>query len=229
MENKTEKTEIRVISYGKENLQNDEETRLRLLENKVRHYKDYLDHKPKKNKVAFLDRDGILNVDKGYLYKIEDLEWMPHVKEGIGLLCNLGFKVVVVTNQSGIARGYYTVADMEKLHAYMEQEIEKEKGKISHFYYCPHLQEGTVPEYAVACDCRKPKPGMILQGIRDFNADLERSFVIGDSDKDLQAAEAAHLRGYLYTGGDMQDFFWEVVQHNGTLADVKEMHKMGIF
>ena len=126
MENKTEKTEIRVISYGKENLQNDEETRLRLLENKVRHYKDYLDHKPKKNKVAFLDRDGILNVDKGYLYKIEDLEWMPHVKEGIGLLCNLGFKVVVVTNQSGIARGYYTVADMEKLHAYMEQEIEKE-------------------------------------------------------------------------------------------------------
>ena len=178
---------------------------------------------------VFLDRDGTINEQMGYVNHLSRFHLLPGVGQAINNLNQYGLPVVVVTNQSGIARGYYTVADMEKLHAYMEQEIEKEKGKISHFYYCPHLQEGTVPEYAVACDCRKPKPGMILQGIRDFNADLERSFVIGDSDKDLQAAAAAHLRGYLYTGGDMQDFFWEVVQHNGTLADVKEMHKMGIF
>jgi hypothetical protein len=95
------------------------------MDDTLRSYEKYFEAKPKKNRVAFLDRDGILNVDKGYLYKIEDLEWVPRAKMAVELLCGLGYKVVVVTNQSGIARGYYTVADMEKLHAYMEQEIEK--------------------------------------------------------------------------------------------------------
>lgn len=170
-----------------------------------------------KNRVAFLDRDGILNVDKGYLYKIEELEWMPNAIMAVKLLCSLNYKVVVVTNQSGIARGYYTVEDMEKLHRYMAQEIAKAGGKISHFYYCPHYKEGIVPEYAVECNCRKPKPGMILQGIRDFNANLDESFVIGDSRKDVDAATAAGLKGFLYMGGpegDIADFVWKVLETN---------------
>lgn len=193
------------------------------MENKVRNYKKYLDHKPKKNRVAFLDRDGILNVDKGYLYKIEDLEWMPRAKVAVELLCGLGYKVVVVTNQSGIARGYYTVADMEKLHVYMEQELERAGGKISRFYYCPHYKDGVVPEYAVECNCRKPKPGMILQGIKDFNADMEESFVIGDSQKDVDAAASAGLKGFLYTGGDIAGFIWQVVKANFSLIDSNTM------
>jgi D-glycero-D-manno-heptose 1,7-bisphosphate phosphatase len=193
------------------------------MDDTLRSYEKYFEAKPKKNRVAFLDRDGILNVDKGYLYKIEDLEWVPRAKMAVELLCGLGYKVVVVTNQSGIARGYYTVADMEKLHAYMEQEIEKAGGKISHFYYCPHLPEGSVPEYAVECNCRKPKPGMILQGIKDFNADMEESFVVGDSQKDVDAAAAAGLKGFLYMGGDIADFIWQVVKANFNLIECDTM------
>jgi D-glycero-D-manno-heptose 1,7-bisphosphate phosphatase len=176
----------------------------------------------KKPKVAFLDRDGILNVDKGYLYKIEDLEWMPGAKMAVELLCNIGYVVVVVTNQSGIARGYYTVEDMEKLHRHMAQEIFKAGGCISHFYYCPHYKDGVVPEYAVDCNCRKPKPGMILQGLKDFHADMTESFVIGDSQKDIDAAHAAGLKGFLYMGGpkgDIAEFVWDALKKDMNLRD----------
>ena len=186
----------------------------------------------RKPRVAFLDRDGILNVDKGYLYKIEDLEWMPHAKMAVELLCNIGYVVVVVTNQSGIARGYYTVEDMEKLHRYMAQEIFKAGGCISHFYYCPHLPEGSVPEYAVECNCRKPKPGMILQGIKDYNADMNESFVIGDSQKYVDAANAAGLKGFLYMGGpkgDIADFVWEVLQKNMEILETSSVSDIAHF
>lgn len=165
-----------------------------------------------KNRVAFLDRDGILNVDKGYLYKIEELEWMPNAIMAVKLLCSLNYKVVVVTNQSGIARGYYTVEDMEKLHRYMAQEIAKAGGKISHFYYCPHYKEGIVPEYAVECNCRKPKPGMILQGIG------AGAFV--EDDLNLFPVQLALLH-------PLQKIIFIQIIHGFQTLDILEFHHVG--
>ena len=105
-----------------------------------------------KLKAAFFDRDGVLNVDKSYLYKIGDLEWIDGAKEALAYLTKKGYTIFVVTNQSGIARGYYTIGDMQKLHNYMAQQIAEAGGKIEKFYYCPHLPGGAVAEFAVECD-----------------------------------------------------------------------------
>lgn len=157
-------------------------------------------------KAVFFDRDGVLNVDKAYLYKIEELEWVDGAVEAVAYLTRLGYLVFVVTNQSGIARGYYTVAEMEMLHRHMAAEIAAGGGKIEKFYYCPHLPTGTVTEYAVDCDCRKPKPGLILQALQEYAVDMEKSFLIGDKKRDVEAAEAAGIKGYLFEQGDLLDF-----------------------
>ena len=156
-----------------------------------------------KLKAAFFDRDGVLNVDKSYLYKIEDLEWIDGAKEALAYLTQQGYTVFVVTNQSGIARGYYTVDDMNKLHNYMEQQVAAEGGKIEKFYYCPHLPEGKIAEYAVECDCRKPKPGLILRSFEEYDIDKDAAFLIG--------AEAAGIKGYLFSGGNLLNFVKEIV------------------
>ena len=103
------------------------------------------------------------------------------------------YKIFVVTNQSGIARGYYTVAQMQELHDFMQQEIAASGGKITKIYYCPHHKEGKVAEFAHECDCRKPKPGLLLQAAKDFNIDLSQSIMIGDSDRDVEAGANANL------------------------------------
>lgn len=157
-------------------------------------------------KTVFFDRDGVLNVDKSYLYKIEELEWIDGAREAIAYLTKLGYLILVITNQSGIARGYYTIEDMNKLHEYMAKEVLKLGGKIDEFYYCPHLPEGIIPEYAIECDCRKPKPGLLLQAMADYPIDKEQSFLIGDKSRDVKAAEAAGIKGYLFTEGSLLDF-----------------------
>ncbi len=148
-----------------------------------------------KLKAAFFDRDGVLNVDKSYLYKIDELEWIEGAPEALAWLTQKGYAIFVVTNQSGIARGYYTVSDMEKLHNYMAQQVEKAGGKIEKFYYCPHLPEGKVAEFAVECDCRKPKPGLILRAFEEYDIDKDAAFLIGDKPRDVESAEAAGIKG----------------------------------
>ena len=165
-----------------------------------------------KDKFVFLDRDGVLNVDVDYLYRIEDFRWIDGAPEALAYLNKLGYRLVVVTNQSGIARGYYTVADMEKLHEHMQQELQAYGAKIEKFYYCPHHKEGKLPEYTCECNCRKPKPGMLLQAYEDFPVDVEQSFLIGDGKRDVEAAEAAGLRGYLFQGGSLLDFVKNIVK-----------------
>lgn len=159
-----------------------------------------------KLKAAFFDRDGVLNVDKSYLYKIEDLEWIDGAEEALAYLTKKGYTVFVVTNQSGIARGYYTVDDMNKLHEFMAQQVAAAGGKIEKFYYCPHLPEGKIAEYAVECDCRKPKPGLILRAFEEYDIDKEAAFLIGDKTRDVESAEAAGIKGYLFEGGSLLDF-----------------------
>lgn len=159
-----------------------------------------------KAKAVFFDRDGVLNVDVDYLYKISDLRWIEGAREAVAYLNKLGYKIFVVTNQSGIARGYYTVAQMQELHEYMLREIAACGGKIDKIYYCPHYKEGKVAEFTCDCQCRKPKPGMIEQAFAEYSLDKENSFLIGDGARDVEAAEAAGIRGYLFTGGNLLEF-----------------------
>ena len=162
-------------------------------------------------KLCLLDRDGVLNVDKAYLHKAEDVEWVPDSLEAIAWLKQQGILVTVVTNQSGVARGYFTEDAVRKLHAWMEDEVKKSGGEIAAFYYCPHLPGAAVKQYDVECECRKPKPGMILHALKDFNIFPENAFLIGDSSRDVEAAESAGVRGYLYTGGSLLEYVKSIV------------------
>ena len=143
----------------------------------------------------FLDRDGVVNVEKNYLHKIEDFEFI----EGIFELCRkyqeLGFLIVIVTNQSGIARGYYSEEDFETLSRWMIDVFERENIHITALYHCPHH-----PDISGACSCRKPEPGMLLEAARAYDIDLEHSLLVGDSERDITAAHRAGVREtYLFS------------------------------
>ncbi len=140
---------------------------------------------------AFIDRDGVINVEHGYVHRIEDFELIDGVPEGLKLLADAGYRLVVVTNQSGIARGRYTVADMDRLHAHMRAVLAGQGVELAGIYHCPHLPDASVPEYAIECDCRKPAPGMLLQAARELDLDLTRSVMVGDKSSDMQAGHAA--------------------------------------
>ena len=148
-----------------------------------------------KRPAAFFDRDGVLNVDHGYVYRPDQLEWIAGAAEAVRLLNEAGYLVLVVTNQSGIARGYYDEAAMHQLHAHMQESLRTQGAYVDAFYYCPHHPEGLVKELAVQCPCRKPEPGMLEQAAREWPIDLGRSFLIGDKDADITAAAAFHIRG----------------------------------
>ena len=167
-------------------------------------------------KLCLLDRDGVLNIDKDYLHKPEDVEWIPGSLEAIAWLNRQGFQVVVVTNQSGVARGYFTEDAVRELHEWMATEVKKAGGDIAAFYYCPHLPGAAIKQYDIDCDCRKPKPGMILQALGDFNVQPCKAFLIGDSPRDAEAAEAAGVKGYLYTGGSLLKLVQKIVRNMGT-------------
>lgn len=149
----------------------------------------------------FFDRDGVLNRDAGYTHTAQNFHWMPGAQEAI-LWCNeQGWLVIVVTNQAGIARGYYDGATVERLHDWMQSQLRPLGAHIDAFYYCPHHPDGTVAALATACDCRKPEPGMILQALEDWpNIDKNRSCLIGDKASDIEAAHRAGLRGFLFDG-----------------------------
>ena len=150
---------------------------------------------------AFLDRDGVLNVDRDYVHRIDQVEWIAGAAEAIKLLNDAGYLVIVVTNQSGVARGYYDEATIGILHAHMQTWLAARGAHIDAFYYCPHHPEGSVARYALACDCRKPKPGLLEQAARDFDIDRAGSFLIGDKDADQEAAAAFGIRGIKFDAG----------------------------
>lgn len=150
-------------------------------------------------KAVFLDRDGTLNVDKGYVYRTEDMEWIPGVPEALKRLKDAGYLLIVVTNQSGVARGYYTEDDVRALHAYMNQYLRDRYGFcLDAFYYCPHHPEAAIPAYRKRCGCRKPAPGLVLRAVRDFDIHIASSYMIGDSESDRIRLEG--LRFYRVTG-----------------------------
>ena len=158
------------------------------------------------NKAIFFDRDGVLNEDVGYLHEVEKFRWIDGAREAIKLCNEKNILAIVVTNQSGVARGYYTEDDVKKIHAFMQDDLKKIGAHIDAFYYCPHHPEGTVAKYKKFCDCRKPKPGMILKACRDFEINLRDSVLIGDSKRDLESAENAGVgKSIFFSGGNLLD------------------------
>lgn len=144
---------------------------------------------------AFLDRDGTLNHDHGYTHRVEDFLWIDGAKAAIKKLNDAGYLVFVVTNQAGIARGYYDATAVEALHAWMQSDLQYSGAHIDDFRYCPHHPDGSVPELSTNCNCRKPASGMLKSLIKRWDPDVRRSFMLGDSEKDAQAGAAAGIVG----------------------------------
>lgn len=149
----------------------------------------------KKQKAIFLDRDGTINKYVGFLREIEQFELLPNTSEAIKKINNSGYLAIVVTNQPVVARGEVTFEQLDKIHNKMETLLGKDGAYLDGIYFCPHHPhkgfEGEIPELKVECECRKPKPGMLLQSAKDFNIDLSKSWMIGDSDNDILAGENA--------------------------------------
>jgi len=148
-----------------------------------------------KRPAAFLDRDGVLNVDTGYVHNIDQLEWVAGAPEAVRLLNEAGYTVIVVTNQAGIARGLYDEAAVHQVHAHMQNVLKAKGAHVDAFYYCPHHPEGMISKFALVCQCRKPGTGMLDQAAREWPIDREHSFLIGDRDGDMEAAAAFKIRG----------------------------------
>lgn len=144
----------------------------------------------------FLDRDGVLIADKGYVYRREDVEWVEGAAAALRAWRGAGFRIVVITNQSGVARGYYPESAVPALHAWMNAQL---GGLIDAFYYCPHGPDSE-------CACRKPKPGLFLRAMEEMGLDAARSLAVGDKPRDLEAARAAGVRGILFAGGNLDEF-----------------------
>jgi D-glycero-D-manno-heptose 1,7-bisphosphate phosphatase len=153
---------------------------------------------------VIFDRDGTLNLDRGYTWRPQDLVLTPGAPAAIASLNARGIIAIVATNQSGVARGLYGEADVERFHAHLQSELARSGARIDGFYFCPFHEDAVVPRYRVADHPdRKPNPGMILRALADWRLDPARTLVIGDRDHDLAAAAAAGVRGALYEGGDL--------------------------
>jgi len=148
------------------------------------------------NKAVFLDRDGTINLDKHYVYKIEDFEFINGVPGIIKRFNDMGYKIIVVSNQSGVARGYYSIADVEKLHRYIDSELAKIGAKIDAYYICPHH-----PDFTGECECRKPKTGLVERAIRDFDIDVSQSLFVGDKDSDRECGNNAGIKTLILENG----------------------------
>ena len=163
---------------------------------------------------VFLDRDGTMIHDIGYLSRIDQVRWFGSTVDAIRLLNRVGFLVSVTTNQSGIGRGRYTEDDLRDIHAHMHAYLEAAGARVDGWFYCPHHPEAEVPEYRAVCECRKPRPGMIHQAAARFPIDLARSFVIGDKLLDVGLAAEVGARGILVRTGHGEE---TVAAHAGVV------------
>ena len=147
-----------------------------------------------KNKVVFFDRDGVLNKDTGYVHKSKDFIWLNGAKKAIKYLNNNNYKIIVITNQSGIGRGYYKEKNVVALHRWINKDLKKIKAKIDDFYFCPFHYKNGIGKYKKRSFDRKPNPGMIFKAIKKWNVNKERSFMIGDSLNDKIASKRANIK-----------------------------------
>lgn len=165
-------------------------------------------------KVAFLDRDGVINsskINNGYVGYIKDFRWIPGSKKTIKYLKNLGYKIVIVTNQSGVARGYFSAKDVEILHKYVQSELRKIGTKVDKFFYCPFHKDGIIKRYKKKSKLRKPDIGMFLKVKKIWNIDKKNSFMIGDQITDMQFAKKAGIKGYFFDQDNLYNFITKKV------------------
>ena len=173
-------------------------------------------------KAVFLDRDGTIIEDTGYPCEIVKIKFLPGVGEAINLVNRSGFRVIVVANQSGVARGYFTEETVEKVNNYIQESLAKQGAFIDKFYYCPHHIEGDIEKYAKECYCRKPNPGMIEEATRDFGIDTKDSFLIGDKMSDIEAGRRAGCRTILLRDKRLTDAGGETFPSDHIAADLYE-------
>ncbi|MBS4241570.1 HAD family hydrolase [Campylobacter vulpis] len=165
-------------------------------------------------RALFLDRDGVINVDKKYVHKIEDFEFCEGIFELCQIFMQKDYLIFVITNQSGIARGYYGEEDFAKLSTFMCEEFAKKGIFINKIYHCPHLE---------GCECRKPKPGMFFKAYEEYDIDRKNSLFIGDNLTDMQAGLKAGLKKlYLINPNQKGDFFHHYANLNALLSDIKK-------
>ena len=153
------------------------------------------------SRAVFLDRDGTMIEDVGYLDRLERLKLFPYTVDAVRLLNQGGFKVVVVTSQNGIANGLLTEDFLDTAHRHLSSVLQSGGARVEGYYYCPHSPHATVEQYRVECECRKPKPGMILAAAREHRLDLAASFVIGDRWRDIEMGMAAGTKAVLVQTG----------------------------
>jgi D-glycero-D-manno-heptose 1,7-bisphosphate phosphatase len=157
------------------------------------------------NRAVFLDRDGTINEEVGYLSDLAQLKLIPGVGAAIKKLNEAGLKVVLVTNQSGVARGYFTESFVQETHARLEQMLRDEGARLDGIYYCPHHPTAGSPPYTVACDCRKPGTGLIDRAARDLAIDVKKSYVVGDKWSDVELGQRAGAHAILVKSGFASD------------------------
>jgi D-glycero-D-manno-heptose 1,7-bisphosphate phosphatase len=179
-------------------------------------------------KALFLDRDGVINREVFYLSRPEQVEWVP----GLWQLCeaarDAGYLLIVVTNQSGIARGMYTETDFHALMAWMQQQFRDHGVEMAAYYYCPHHPRDGIGEYKRECADRKPNPGMLLRAARDFDLDLEQCVMVGDRCSDVAAANAARVGNmFLLAGTEAGDCEGKHLFVSGLLAAAEEICGLG--
>ena len=158
---------------------------------------------------VFLDRDGTMNVDVGYLDRVERFALFPWTLDAVRLLRNSGYYVVIVTNQSGVARGMVAEMFIEEIHQLMQDDLAMVGSQLDGLYYCPHESDALVREYRMECDCQKPKSGLIDRAVADLDIDVSRSFVVGDKWSDIGLAQNVGARGVLVRTG----YGWSQEQH----------------
>jgi len=160
---------------------------------------------------AFLDRDGVINHDDGFMATQDRIRWMPNAARAIRRLNEAGYFVFLFTNQSGVARGFFTEDDLRILHDWIRAELATQGAVVDDVRYCPHHPDGSVAGYLEDHYWRKPSPGMILDLMQHWPVQRQGSFVIGDRATDIEAAEAAGLPGFLFAGGDLDAFVASVM------------------
>jgi D-glycero-D-manno-heptose 1,7-bisphosphate phosphatase len=170
---------------------------------------------------AFLDRDGVLNVDINYLHKVEDVVWIDGALAAVRRLNAHFARVIVVTNQSGVARGLYREDDVRRVHAWMAATAAAQGARIDAFYYCPHHPTAGTGPNTRPCDCRKPEPGMLLRAIDEHAIDPALSLMIGDQASDVEAAQRAGVRGFRFPGGNLDHFVEALLNKEYRLVDCR--------
>ena len=163
----------------------------------------------KKIKIAFLDRDGVLNkseIKNGYVGFVKDFKWINGAKKAIKFLKKKDFKIVIVSNQSGIARGFFSIKDVYKLHRYLKQELIKFGTSVDKIFFCPYHKDGVIKKYTKNSTLRKPKIGMFLKASNIWNIDKQKSFMIGDQKTDMEFAKKSKIKGYLFKEKNLFNF-----------------------